>query len=272
MKTIIGYSEKGGVGKTFFNIAISYELAKTSNVLLIDADCQSNASKKVCSKNTLKNSISLIDGLIHNLNIEDIIIKAPIENKPSLDFIRCENRLIELEEVMFKNKNPKTFFVEYMQRNLEQLSKYDYIVIDLGPTFSTVALNFLLIADSLILIAEDNNIDSVDGINAFLTHYKEYMELMGVDSAKTAVLMNKVRNMRSNAKEVFNEILKKYPTVSNMLLDSQLHETTVVKAALMKKESVVDYAKKTRGNSTARNRLYNEMTDLMNELKMKGLI
>lgn len=272
MKTIIGYSEKGGVGKTFFNIAVSYELAKTNNVLFIDADCQSNASKKVCSRNTLNNSISLIDGLVHDLNIEDIIIKAPVENKPNLDFIKCENRLIELEEVIFKNKNPKTFFVQYMQRNLEQLDKYDYIVIDLGPTFSTVALNFLLIADSLILIAEDNNIDSVDGINAFLSHYKEYMELMGVDSAKTAVLMNKVRNMKSNTKELFCEILKKYPTVSNMLLDSQIHETTVIKAALMKKESVVDYAKKTRGNSKSRTRLHEEMTGLMDELKMKGLI
>lgn len=272
MKTIIGYAEKGGVGKTFFNIALSYELAKANNVLLIDADCQSNASKKVCSRDILNNNISLIDGLIHDLSIEDIIIKAPIKDKSNLDFIKCENRLIELEDVVFKSKNPKMFFLEYMQRNLEQLNKYDYIIIDLGPTFSTIALNFLLIADSLVLIAEDNNIDSIDGISDFLKHYAEYMELIGVESAKTAVLMNKVRNMKSNTKELFNQILKKYPTVSGMLLDAQIHETTVVKAALMRKESVTDYAKKTRGNSKSRGRLFEEMTNLMNELKEKGLV
>ena len=272
MKTLCAYNEKGGVGKSFFNIALSYELAKTSRVLLIDADCQSNASKKNCSIDDLKNSISLIDALIYDLNLEDIIIKQPIKTMPNLDFVRCENRLIELEEVLFKSKSPQTFVLEYMQKNINTLNNYDYVIIDIGPTFSTYALNFLIMVDSLIMIAEDNNIDSVDGVNDFLKHYKKHLDKIGIESAKTVVLMNKVRNIKSNVKETFNEILSKYPSVHSLMLNTQIHETTIIKAALMRKQSVVDFANKHRGNSNSKKRLVQEMTDIMKELKEKGLI
>ena len=89
----------------------------------------------------------------------------------------------------------------------------------------------------------------------------------GLESfAKSALLQNVISEAQ------FNQILKKYPTVSSMLLQTEIHETTVVKAALMRKESVTDYAKKTRGNSKSRARLYEEMTNLINELKEKGLV
>ena len=44
MKVIGLGLQKGGVGKTSISVALAAELAKTSKVLLIDADPQGNAS------------------------------------------------------------------------------------------------------------------------------------------------------------------------------------------------------------------------------------
>ena len=80
MKVIGLGLQKGGVGKTSVSVALAAELAKSSKVLLIDADPQGNASGALLKEI----GYELADALLDNCSVDGPVTKTEIE-KQKLD-------------------------------------------------------------------------------------------------------------------------------------------------------------------------------------------
>ena len=146
MRKIIAITnQKGGVGKTTTAINLAGSLGVLeSNVLLIDADPQANASSGV-GHNPKDIKKGLYECLIEKATSKDCIVKT---TSPNLDLLPANIDLVgaELELVNLKQR-------EYqMKKVLAPIhEKYDYIIIDCAPSLGLLTLNSLAAADSVIV-------------------------------------------------------------------------------------------------------------------------
>jgi chromosome partitioning protein len=154
---------KGGVGKTTLSVNLAMELAgRGKRVLLIDLDPQANATlvcmsdaelkaHRIAGKKsitgifirTFESRVPLIDSKKKALNLADYIFSVPLGGNiiagGRLDFIPSD---IYLSSVL-RGINIGPFSLEKII-NEDCKRKYDYILIDCAPTYSTlttVALN-----------------------------------------------------------------------------------------------------------------------------------
>lgn len=168
-------NQKGGVGKTSTTALVSYNLAKKGyKCLTIDFDPQANLTSlfmKTKSKDSDADVISLKTTLMTAIK-EDIDlnkIKIPIMKNLDLipnapDFFLYGRHL----DVNFDNEEDRVKFIsERIDKELR--GKYDFIFIDVPPTFGLSNDTAFYACDQLVIVLQTQQ-RALDGADALLNY------------------------------------------------------------------------------------------------------
>ena len=268
MKIVSFFNVKGGVGKTTLTILTAITLSKEGKkVLIIDADTQANLTQFMYKVS--HNDKTLFDGLINSLSADKLILKSPVEKYPNIDLIPSDLSLSVLSEYLTTKTNREKSVWRWFKNNIDIIKEYDYIFVDLSPSYDLIARNFMIISDSIITPIAYQDIASIRGCELFYQKFNEDLNDMEMENdAKRAVLINSFTSRKLSTGDIFMEKLEEYPYIKNDLLDSKLSDTTLIKNAILNKLDIEDYCKKNKKPHKVRE----EFKDVINELKQKGVL
>lgn len=186
MKVIGLGLQKGGVGKSSVSIALAAELAKTSKVLLIDADPQGNSTSALLKEIGLE----FADALLDACEIDKPVTKTEINNlwimptKP----IEMEGKEKSKLRIYKKNRASEEPFV--MDDIAAQFAdQFDYLIFDTSPDFSTFEENIFYACDEIVPVMKCDTF-SADGLTIFLENVKDFKKRRRCQKAeiKTVVI------------------------------------------------------------------------------------
>ena len=157
-------SQKGGTGKTSTCINIGAALAKEGKrVLLVDNDPQGHLTiglgfdkrQKVTLKTILENCIEE-----QELQVEEAIL----HHEEKLDLIPANKSLGIMNVYLSSIPEGETILREVLDTIR---SRYDYIIIDCGPSIGMLSINALTASDSVIIPVELDKY-AVDGMEEMI--------------------------------------------------------------------------------------------------------
>ena len=211
-KIIAIANQKGGVGKTTTSINLTAALAeKGQKVILIHADTQGNATSGYgINKNELEDTIYEL--MLGESSIHVCILKNVIEN---VSIIPANVNLASIEiELIDANKK------EFILRNeIDYIKdKYDYIIIDCPPSLSTLTVNAMTTADSVLVpiqceyYALEGLSQLIYTVNLVRERLNPELDIEGVVftmyDSRTNLSMQVVENVKSNlSQHVFETVI-----------------------------------------------------------------
>ena len=268
MKIVSFFNVKGGVGKTTLTILSAIALAKeNSKVLIIDADTQANLTQFLYKVS--HNDKTMFDGLADNISADELIIKSPAKIYENIDLIPSDLSLSVLSEFLTTKTNREKSVWRWFKNNLDILKEYDYIFVDLSPSYDLIARNFMLISDSIITPIAYQDIASIRGCELFYLKFNQDLEDMEMENnAKRAVVINSYTSRKLSTGDIFWEKLNEFDHIKRDLLDAKISDTTVIKNAILCKMDIEDYCRKIKKSHKVRE----EFKDVIDELKERNVL
>lgn len=195
-------NNKGGVGKTTTAVQIAYGLAelKHKKTLIIDLDAQMNATQ---------------------------LLKIPANNSTCYEFILNKNcvpyAITDYLHAIAGNINMATFYeniddmkganthvIKYALESV--LPYYDYIILDTAPAMGTIMLNYLIAADSILIVAisELLAMTGVENITRLASGLRNNPKLADVNVRTCGMLLTMYDRRRRIHKDIEDYARMKY--------------------------------------------------------------
>ena len=268
MKIVSFFNVNGGVGKTTLTVLSAINLSKKGNkVLIIDADTQANLTQFLYKVS--HNDKTMFEALTDNSSAEDVIIESPLERYSNIDLIPSDLSLSVLSEFLTTKTNREKSVWRWFKSNIETLKNYDYIFIDLSPSYDLIARNFMIISDSIITPLEYQDIASIRGCELFYQKFNQDLEDMEMSNdSKRAVVINSYTTRKLSTGDLFNEYLNTFNEITRDLVETKISDTTVIKNAILNKLDLEDYCKKIKKSHKVRE----EFNELIDELIEKEVL
>lgn len=244
-KVISMFSNKGGSGKTTIAGNLAFTLVKEKNmkVLMIDVDQQMNLTKYYgLLNNTYSDSKNIYNAFVEQTSIKPHIIHTEYEN---LDIVTSHYNVGKIEVML-----PTMAYREQKMTNILSEIKnegyYDFIIIDLNPSFSMLNHVVLCATDYVIIPLEatafglggiDNVVEFVETIQKeSLMSGKHRLDILGVIISKFDKRLKIANAIASVATQLFDD--------KNYMFDTKIVNAAVVGRSQVEEKPVgINYAK-----------------------------
>lgn len=268
MKICSFFNVKGGVGKTTLTILTAMKLSKEGKkVLLIDADTQANLTQFLYK--VIHDDKTLFQMLTENTKAEEVILKSPVEEFENIDIIPSDISLSVLSEYLSTQMGREKAVWRWFKNNISVIEKYDYIFVDLSPSYDLIARNFMLISDSIITPIEYQDIASIRGCELFYQKFRQDLEFLDIElKTKRAVVINSYTSRKLSTGDLFNAYLDKFEDIKKDLIQAKISETIVVRNAILNKMDLDDYCRKIKKAHKVRS----DFNEFIKELKVKEVL
>ena len=204
MKKIISIAnQKGGVGKTTTAINLSTAFAAiVKNTLLVDLDPQGNSSTGmgVIYKQRKK---TIYDLLIKNYNIDDVIQESKV---PGLDILVSDTNLAAAE-VELINLNMKEVLLKKQLYKIKE--RYQYIIIDCGPSLGQLTVNALAASDS-VLIPLQCEFFALEGLAHLFNTISLIQKTINPDLMIEGILLTMIDKRNKLSRQVEEDVRKNF--------------------------------------------------------------
>jgi len=235
---------KGGTGKTTDCYNLACNLSRAAKVLAIDFDAQGNLSSNLnfnifTEDSNVKTVADIFDD--YNTNPADIVIYSPVEECPTLDLMPSTMFLNGTEMMLITRTSRESIMKNYIRKNYDFFSYYDYILFDTGPNMGIINQNAFFASDHIVLIC-DPDVNSAKGAQIFCklwemarqyTDEKDHVDALIVNNAERTVMTKDL-----------DEYLSEHPKFKDILLKARIPHSTRYKEAI--KQNVPVYLLKTR--------------------------
>lgn len=194
-------NQKGGTGKTTTTVNLGVALGKLGNkVLVVDFDAQASLTYYFGITSPLKGSIS--DVIFGDREFPNIIL-----SKEGIDIAPATIELADAE-LSLASYGKRTTVMKEMLDTVKH--RYDYILIDCGPSLSLLTVNSLTAAHSIIipLMLE---VLALQGLTLIRDTIERIRKSFNPDIKVKGVLLLMVDLRRSVTQEVYQLLLKNSP-------------------------------------------------------------
>lgn len=230
--TYVVANQKGGIGKTTTATTLAGILGKKGKTLLIDADPQGNSSATYQAK--IEDQATLYDVMVDSdmLPLEDAI-----QHMPNGDIVASDPLLSKAEKMLDGD-------VEGLYRlkdAIEELSEYEYIVIDTAPSLNVILYNCLIAADEVIIPVMADAY-SMQGLQQLYNTIKAVQRRQNPALQIAGLLLVKFSGRSNLEKTVQKELEQQAQELGTKVFQTAIRECIKTKEAQRAKQLLSDYA------------------------------
>lgn len=235
MITLAAASQKGGVAKTTTNLAIGAKLAQEGNrVLYVDLDPQMNLSTTLKAQTT--GVPSSLDVLTGDATMADAI--QTIDDYAVVPASRLNGKADDLMPSVGKDYR--------LRKALEAVAdRFDYAILDTPPALGTLTVNALTAADWVVIPAQADAY-SLDGVTDLAATIQAIREYTNPNLHIGGILLTRYNPRTSISKLISEDAEAMAEEIGTRVFKAWIPEATVVKEAQAVKQSLFEYAPKSK--------------------------
>ena len=262
---------KGGTGKTTCCYQLAACIARTSKVLVIDFDAQCNLSSNFrfdifSESDEIKTVANIFEDF--DTNPLDILVPGPIKELPNLDLFPSTMFLYGTELQLSTRSYREQIMRNYINKNYDFFSYYDYILFDTGPNMGIINQNAFFASDHIILVC-DPDCNSAKGAHVFLKLWDYAREFSGIENHVDTLIINNVERTKMAAK--LNEYITSHPYLSKIVLNSHIIHTTRFKECVDQNKPIYYLSTSTKDAQISKQKAVSSIDTLMQELIERGI-